>query len=65
MAFVHIYCSSTPSLHRLLCLQTDMFNADTSLWVRELDPHGVPTEEARVFPGRAGKMYPEMAKTPI
>ena len=42
-----------------------MFNADTSLRVRELDPHGVPTEEARVFRGRAGKMYPEMAKTPI
>ena len=42
-----------------------MCDADTSLQVGELDPHGVPPEEARVVSGRAGIMNPEMAKTPI
>ena len=35
------------------------------LGITELNPHGVPLEEARVFPGRAGKTNPEMANTPI
>ena len=39
-----------------------MCDADTALRVGELDPHGVPLEEARVVSGRAGKTNPEMAK---
>ena len=41
-----------------------MCDADTSLWVGELDLHGVPPEEARIVSGRAGKTNPEIAKTP-
>ena len=42
-----------------------MCDANSSLRVRELDPHGEPLEEARVIPGRSGKTNPEMTKTPI
>ena len=42
-----------------------MCDADTSLWVGELHSHGVLPEEARVVSGKAGKMNPEMAKTPV
>ena len=60
---IGVFCGDISPLSSRSVLET--YDADTSLWVRELDPHGVPLGEARVISGRAGKTNPEMAKTPI